>query len=128
MKEAAKRGLPNVASTVEALKALTKKENIALFEKYKVLSKEEMVARYHIWVETYCKVIEIEVNALNEMVNSSIVPPGFEYQKLLSDNLANIAALEAVGEIRGKGACRPERPSRRSAFPRSITSGITLRK
>jgi glutamine synthetase len=96
LKEAAKRRLPNIASTVEALGALTKKENIALFEKYKVLSKEEMVARYHIWVETYCKVIEIEVNALNEMVNSSIVPPGLEYQKLLSDNLANIASLKSV--------------------------------
>jgi glutamine synthetase len=102
VKEAAKRKLPNVASTVEALKALTKKENIALFEKYKVLSKEEMVARYHIWVETYCKVIEIEINALNEMVNSSIVPPGLEYQKLLSDNLANITALKQSVKFESK--------------------------
>jgi len=28
------------------------------------------------------------------MVNSSIVPPGLEYQNLLSSNLANIAALK----------------------------------
>lgn len=102
VKEAAKRGLPNVASTVEALEALTKKENIALFEKYKVLSKQEMISRYHIWVETYCKVIEIEVNALNEMVNSSIVPPGLEYQKLLGDNLANIAALKQSVKFEAK--------------------------
>jgi glutamine synthetase len=102
VKEAARRKLPNIASTVEALKALTNKENISLFEKYKVLSKEEMVSRYHIWVETYCKVIEIEVNALNEMVNSSIVPPGLEYQKLLSDNLANIAALKNSIKLEAK--------------------------
>jgi glutamine synthetase len=102
VKEAARRNLPNIASTVEALKALTDKENISLFEKYKVLSKEEMVSRYHIWVETYCKVIEIEVNALNEMVNSSIVPPGLEYQKLLSDNLANIAALKNSIKLEAK--------------------------
>jgi len=47
------------------------------------LSKDEMIARYNIWVETYCKVIEIEINTLNEMVNSSIVPAGLEYQNFL---------------------------------------------
>jgi glutamine synthetase len=94
VKEAKKRKLPNVASTAEALKALTKKENIALFEKYKVLSKEELVSRYHIWVEMYCKLIEIEVNTLSEMVNSSIVPPALEYEEMLADNLTKLAALK----------------------------------
>ncbi|MCX5708589.1 MAG: glutamine synthetase III [Candidatus Omnitrophica bacterium] len=94
LKEAKKRKLPNVASTAEALKALTKKENIELFEKYKVLSKEEIVSRYHIWVEMYCKLIEIEANTLNEMVNSSVVPPGLEYEELVADNLTKIIALK----------------------------------
>jgi glutamine synthetase len=94
VKEAKKRGLPNVASTAEALKALTRKENIALFEKYKVFSKEEILSRYHIWVEMYCKLIEIEANALNEIVNSSVVPPGLEYEELVADNLAKIIALK----------------------------------
>jgi glutamine synthetase len=88
--EAKKRGLPNVASTAEALKALTKKENIALFEKYKVLSKEELVARYHIWVHMYNTVLEIEANTLCEMINASVIPAGFRYQKLLSDNVSNL--------------------------------------
>ena len=94
VKEAAKRGLPNVAATYEALEALVKQKNIALFEKYKVLSKEELVSRYHIWIEMYDKFIEIEANTLNEMVNSSIIPPALEYQGLLADNLTKIAALE----------------------------------
>jgi glutamine synthetase len=94
IKEAKKRNLPNIASTGEALKALTKKENIELFEKYKVLSREEIVSRYHIWVEMYCKLIEIEVNTLNEMVNSSVVPPGLEYEELVADNLTKIIALK----------------------------------
>ncbi len=94
LKEAKKRNLPNVASTAEALKALTKKENIELFEKYKVLSREEIVSRYHIWVEMYCKLIEIEANTLNEMVNSSVVPPGLEYEELVADNLSKIIALK----------------------------------
>lgn len=94
LKEAAKRGLPNEASTAESLKDLIKGKNIALFEKYKVFSKQELIARYHIWVHMYDLVLEIEANTLSEMVNASIVPAGMEYEKLLADNLGNIAALE----------------------------------
>jgi glutamine synthetase len=94
LREAKKRKLPNVASTYEALEALIKKENIALFEKYKVFSKEEIIARYHIWVHLYNLTIEIEANTLNEMVSASIVPAGLEYQKLLSDNLAVLTGLK----------------------------------
>lgn len=97
LKEATKRKLPNVAATSEALEAFGKKENIALFEKYKVLSSEEMVARKHIWIETYCKFIEIEANTLNEMVNSSIVPPGLEYQNLLTENLTGLMTIKKGG-------------------------------
>jgi glutamine synthetase len=94
IQEAARRGLPNVASTYAALEALVKEKNIALFEKYKVLSKQELISRYHIWVELYCKLIEIEANTLNEMVNSSIIPPALEYQELLADNVSKLAALQ----------------------------------
>ena len=100
VKEAKKRGLPNVASTAEALKALTKDKNIALFEKYKVFTKEELVARYHIWVHTYNTTLEIEANTLNEMVNASIVPAGFEYEKLLSGALSKLARLEKEANMK----------------------------
>jgi glutamine synthetase len=93
VKEAKKRGLPNIASTCDSLLAFTKKENIALFEKYKVFSKEEMVARYHIWVHTYTLILEIEANTLNEMVNASVIPASLEYAKLLEDNLSQILHL-----------------------------------
>lgn len=100
VKEAKKRDLPNVASTVEALKALTDKENIALFEKYKVFSREELIARYHIWVHTYNLVLEIEANTLNEMVNASIVPAGCEYEKLLADILSRLVGLEKSADLK----------------------------
>jgi Uncharacterized protein related to glutamine synthetase len=93
VKEAKKRGLPNVASTYEALEALIDKKNIALFEKYKVFSKEEIVARYHIWVHTYNTTLEIEAHTLSEMISASVVPAGYEYQKLLSDNLTQLISL-----------------------------------
>lgn len=94
LKEAKKRGLPNIASTCEALEALTKEKNIALFEKYKVFSREELIARFHIWIHMYNLTLEIEANTLNEMVNASIVPAGCEYEKLLTDILSGIISLK----------------------------------
>jgi glutamine synthetase len=100
VKEAKKRGLPNIASTYESLEALTKEKNIALFEKYKVFSKEELVARYHIWIHTYDLILEIEANTLVEMVNASIVPAGYEYEKLLATNLGRLAELKKVAGMK----------------------------
>jgi glutamine synthetase len=97
IKEAKKRGLPNVASAVEALEALIVPKNIELFEKYKVFTKQEVVARYHIWVHTYCLLLEIEANTLNEMVNASVVPAGLEYQTMLVNNVASIVSLKKAG-------------------------------
>ncbi len=94
LKEAKKRNLPNVASTYESLEALIEQKNIALFEKYKVFSREEIVARYHIWVHLYNLTIEIEANTLNEMVNASVVPAGYEYEKLIVENLESVSRLK----------------------------------
>jgi glutamine synthetase len=94
VKEAKQRGLANVASTYESLAALTKKENIALFEKYKVFSEAELIARYHIWVHMYNLTLEIEANTLNEMVNASVVPAGYKYEQLLAGNLGALIKLQ----------------------------------
>ncbi|MFH1876111.1 MAG: glutamine synthetase III [Candidatus Omnitrophota bacterium] len=108
--EAKKRGLPNVASTCEALKALIKKENIALFEKCKIFTEEEVVARYHIWLHTYALVIEIEASTLNEMVNASVVPSSLEYAKLLEDNLTALIQLTKSAKLKiEKGALDDQR-------------------
>ncbi len=94
VKEAKKRGLANVAATYESLEALNKKENVALFEKYKVFSKEELAARYHIWIHMYNLILEIEANTLNEMVNASVVPAGYKYEKLLASTLDELVKLK----------------------------------
>ncbi len=94
IKEAKKRGLPNIAATYESLEAFTKKDKISLFEKYKVFSKEELVARYHIWIHMYNLTLEIEANTLKEMVNASVVPAGYKYEKLLATTLKELTVLE----------------------------------
>jgi len=100
LSEAKKRGLPNIASTYEALKALGKRNNIDLFERYKVFSKEELIARYHIWIHMYNLTLEIEANTLSEMVNASVVPAGYEYEKLLARTLDEIVRLKKSAGLR----------------------------
>ncbi len=99
-KEAAHRGLPDEPSTAEALKALIKEENMALFERYKIFTKEELRSRYKIWLEMYIKILEIEAKTLNEMVNSSIVPNAFDYQNLLSSNLRAMVDLKEKAGVK----------------------------
>ncbi len=109
VKEAKKRGLPNIAATYEALEAFTKPDNISLFEKYGVFSKEELIARYHIWIHTYNLTLEIEANTLREMVNTSVVPAGYEYERLLSAILQQLIALKKNTDLKIDAAALKDR-------------------
>ena len=100
IKEAAKRGLPNVASTAEALKALVTPKAIKLFEKHGVFSKVELKARYHIWLETYEKVIDIEAKALREIVNTMVLPQAYEYQSDLSAGFIEMQELQSEASVK----------------------------
>src|SRR4051812_29892507 len=46
-REAEKRGLPNLKSSVDAFPVLVRKDTVELFSKYKVLSERELNSRYH---------------------------------------------------------------------------------
>jgi glutamine synthetase len=72
--EAAKRKLPILNSTAEALQVFTDKKMTSFLVSENVLSQEEIDSRYHIAVERYVKTIEIEIETLKEMVQTSIVP------------------------------------------------------
>jgi glutamine synthetase len=94
-KEAAKRGLPNLRTTPEALMALNTDKAKTLFSKYGVLTEVELKSRYHIWLEKYIKDIEIEAKALYDMVTTQVIPAGFKYQKELAKS------VEAVSKVTG---------------------------
>jgi glutamine synthetase len=96
VKEAEKRGLPNIPSSVEALKAFVNKKAIDLFERQGVLSKVELQSRYIIWLELYEKVIDIEAKTLIEMAKTQILPNAYEYQS----DLAN--GFESLNDVAGK--------------------------
>jgi glutamine synthetase len=88
--EAAKRGLPNLKTTVDALPELTAPETLAMFEKYGVLSNREMESRQEIYLEQYCKTVNVEVLLTIRMARTLIFPAAIRYQNLLASTSAAI--------------------------------------
>jgi glutamine synthetase len=96
VKEAERRGLPNVRATVDVLPVLIQPEIVSLFETHKVLTKEEMESRYHIYLERYSKQINIEAGVMISMVRRSIFPAVSAYAGALARDAASLAAIGAV--------------------------------
>jgi glutamine synthetase len=92
-KEAEKRGLPNVASTPEALKALVTPKSISMFERHGVFSKVELQARYVIWLEAYEKILDIEAKTLADMVKTQVLPSAYDYQADLASGFELLKEL-----------------------------------
>ena len=94
--EAAGRGLPNLKSTADALPCIIEPKNIALFEKYDVLSENEIRARYAAASEQYAKLLNIEANTMSYMVRHLYLPALIDY----SGNLAtSIATKREIGIV-----------------------------
>ena len=72
--EAEKRGLLNLPSTVDAVPRLSSDENIALFERHKVLSRAEITSRVDILLENYSKTVHIEALTMIDMMNRDVIP------------------------------------------------------
>jgi glutamine synthetase len=88
--EAAKRGLPNIKSSVEAYKAMATKEAVELFEKYKVLSERELHSRYEIYLEQYAKHINIEGRCAVNMAKTQYFPAIASFQGELADIVTSV--------------------------------------
>ncbi|MDO5325146.1 MAG: glutamine synthetase III [Clostridia bacterium] len=73
-KEAQERGLLNLPSTPDALPYLITDENVALFERQRVYTRQELHSRYDVQLENYCKVISIEAHTMLDIVNKEIIP------------------------------------------------------
>jgi len=82
--EAEERGLPNLRTTPDALPALKQRKTSALFRKYKVLSKAELDSRIEILAEQYHTQIGIEVDQMDEIARTMVLPAAIEHQRNLA--------------------------------------------
>ena len=93
IEEAEKRGLLNLKTTPDALPYLKTEENIELFERQKVLSKEEVESRYEILMDEYEKEINIEALTMLDIAKKDILPAASKFSRELTDTIANKKAI-----------------------------------
>jgi glutamine synthetase len=93
-KDAAKRGLLNHRTSVDAFGEVLGKDSIAAFEKYGVLKERELRARFDVALEQYNKSINIEGQLMVLMGNRYILPAAYRYQAELGQS---VAAVKAAG-------------------------------
>jgi glutamine synthetase len=95
------RGIWRIDSGVEAIARLTAEKNVNLFQKMKVLTKEECESRQHILHDHYTGTVDIEAKCLVDMIQQHIIPSvKAGGVGPLSDLEAAVSTLkEAIAEI-----------------------------
>ncbi len=95
--EAAKRGLLNLRTAVDAVPYMRRKENIELFERHGVYNCAEINCRADIMLDGYSKTLHIEALTLLEMVKRDIIPAISRYEGELSATVtAKRAAVKSI--------------------------------
>jgi glutamine synthetase len=92
--EAERRGLPHLRDSVAAIPRLGTDRAVQLFEKYSVLTKQELHSRVAAYLEKYCKQILIESETMVMMGRQMILPAAIEHETRLA---ASVAALKSAG-------------------------------
>ena len=91
IKEAARRGLPNIKSTIEAASALTTDSAVSLFACFGIFTKAELASREEITYETYAKTINIEALTMIDMAGRQILPACMHYSGRLATTINAMA-------------------------------------
>lgn len=88
--EAARRGLPNLPSMVDAIPGLTAENSVGMFERFGVLTRPELESRSEILYETYAKVTCIEARTMLHMASKHYIPSVIRYTTRLADSVCKI--------------------------------------
>jgi glutamine synthetase len=131
VKEAKKRGLPNFRRTPEALAQIVTKQSRELFMNLGILAKEEIDSRYHIRLERYIKDMLIEMHTLAEILNTMVLPAGYEYVGELAKGagqakIAGIKSSPLVQAASEAGAMVSALQKRAAALMKTIEKAESL--
>lgn len=99
VKEAERRGLPNIKSTVESIKCLTTERSVGLFEKFGVFTRAELESRAEIKYETYAKAINIEARAMIDIASKHIIPAVIRYITSLASSINQVREACDVADV-----------------------------
>jgi glutamine synthetase len=109
VEEAARRGLPNLRHTPEALAQLVTERSRATLTTLGILTERELDSRYHVRLERYVKDLLIELHTLRHVVDTMVLPASYHYLSALAAGAANakaagIAVVPQVAAANDAGA------------------------
>ena len=99
VKEAERRGLPNIPSMVESIPALTTDKNVAMFERFNVFTRTELESRAEIKFESYSKAMNIEARTMIDMASKQFVPAFIKYTRELADTVNAVKEAGADASV-----------------------------
>ena len=106
VKEAKRRGLLNLPTTIDALPYITSEKNIKLFEEQGVFTEAELRSRQEIYIENYCRLLHIEAMTMLDMAKMEIIPAAIKYKGDIAKAAKNCEAIGVADsdeiEIAGK--------------------------
>ena len=95
--EAARRGLPNLKDTVDALHEFGNAKNRALWTKFEVLTDAEVEGRTNIQFHTWTQQVLIEATSLHQLLLHHVIPAAFKQQQQLASSI--LSAQQALGAL-----------------------------
>ena len=91
VEEAARRGLPNLPSMVDAIPAMTTPSTEKLFTRFNIFTKPELESRAEIMYETYAKVLRIEARTMIHMAGKHYIPATIHYTTRLAQSIGSVS-------------------------------------
>ncbi len=101
--EAKERGLSNLRTTADALPAFITQKSIDLFTRHNIFTEQELLSRYDIMLDNYCKTLNIEALTMVQMMKRDISPAIRKFMNRLSQTI--MYKNEAISGI----DCDPEK-------------------
>jgi len=96
--EAAKRGLANLRTTVDALPHMVSRSTVSVFGKYDVLSERELESRFEVAAEQYVTTINIEAETAASIARTMILPAAVRHLNMLTTSPDSKGMTALIGE------------------------------
>ncbi len=103
VQEAERRGLLNLVDTPAALAKFASAKNVALFEKYSVLSEREVEARAKVMFLKYSHRVNVEALAMRDIASTRLMPAAVEYQARLANSISAVQAAPVAVDVAPQG-------------------------
>lgn len=121
VREAERRGLPNLRKAPEAIEYLLAPASKRLLTGQKILSEAELHSRHHVMLERYVKKLSIEAEMIASMIDTYVVPACLKEQQAVAQS------IRAVTEV-SRSADLSEQTARLTMITQGINDLLAKRK